>query len=66
MIIFINDFRQSGYCVEGIRQWFEERDLDFRDFVRNGMAADIFLAEGDALVNKTIERVLIERGGDNG
>lgn len=66
MIIYINDLRQSGYCVEGIRQWFEERDLDFRDFVRNGIAADILIGYGDALVDKAIDRVLIERGGDNG
>lgn len=53
---------QCGMCTKGQKQWFEERGLDFRDFLKNGIAADTLLATGDGLATKAVEMVRARRG----
>jgi len=65
MHITITDIRAAGHCVAGARDWFKAYDLDFRDFVRNGIDAEVLLATGDALAVQVIERK-IEREQQNG
>lgn len=48
-------FRQCGYCVSGIRDWFENNDLNFREFVQHGIDVKLLDVRNDALVNKAIE-----------
>lgn len=40
---------QPGYCVPGMRKWFAHHDLDFREFVLNGLDATVLEATGDAM-----------------
>lgn len=54
--ITINDIRQCGHCAAGIRRWFEAYDLDFRDFLKNGIAIEDFLATGDGLAQQVVDR----------
>jgi len=56
MTITMTDCRAAGHCVRGIRDWFLARDLDFRDFLRNGISADIMLSFGDAQANNIVSR----------
>lgn len=35
-------------CVHGARRWFKDHDLDFADFLKNGIDEEILLATGDA------------------
>jgi len=55
MIITINDIRAAGHCVRGAREWFDRHGLDFRDFVKNGIDEQRFLASGDALAARVVE-----------
>ena len=63
--VTITDIRLAGHCVAGARDWFKAYDLDFREFIRNGMDSDILLATGDGLAVQVIERKL-ERESQNG
>jgi hypothetical protein len=36
----MSDARRAGHCVRGVRAWFHEQGLDFRDFVKNGIALE--------------------------
>lgn len=65
MRITITDIRLAGHCVSGTREWFAAYNLDFRDFIRNGIDADVLLATGDGLAVQVVERK-IERESANG
>ena len=65
VIVTITDIRLAGHCVSGTRDWFQAYDLDFREFIRNGMDSDVLLATDDALAKQVIERKL-ERESNNG
>lgn len=55
-IIRIDDIRLAGFCVTGARRWFSEHNLDFRDFIKNGIPAKDFIAAGDQLALTVVER----------
>lgn len=54
LIVTIRDFREAGICPRA-RFWFEEKGLDWRGFVKNGIEADKLRATGEQLTN--LERV---------
>ena len=45
---------QAGMCFSGQKAWFEQRGLDFKDFVKNGLPCSAVESLGDALANKAI------------
>lgn len=53
--ITIDDCR-ALHCAIGIRRWFESYGFDFRDFLKNGIAQDKFLATGDGYAKRIVER----------
>lgn len=53
-IITIDDVRKAGHCVRGAKTWFESYNLDFADFIRNGIAASRLLATGDAFADQVV------------
>jgi hypothetical protein len=55
--ITMADCLKCGHCVSGIRNWFSARDLDFRQFVRQGISVKDFTAEPDAYANKIVEQI---------
>lgn len=54
-MITMTDCRAAGYCATGIRRWFHEYNLDFRDFLKNGIDEATLLATGDACAHKVVE-----------
>ena len=64
--ITITDIRLAGNCVSGARRWFEAYDLDFRDFLQNGIPVEKFLATGDALAVQVVERKRARTASCNG
>ncbi len=63
-IVTIDDIRKAGHCTAGARTWFGLHDLDFRDFMRNGIEASVLLALPDnGLAIQVIER---KRARENG
>jgi hypothetical protein len=61
LLITIDDVRRAGHCVAGIRRWFETHQLDFRDFLRNGIPAEKMLATGDGQGQQVVERTIERR-----
>ncbi len=53
--ITIADARIAGHCVRGVKDWFESYNLDFRDFLQNGISARDFLATNDSLAALIVE-----------
>lgn len=53
--ITVTDTRLADHCVRGVKEWFEHYNLDFRDFLKNGIDAETFLATGDALAARIVE-----------
>lgn len=43
-------------CVVGARNWFKTHDLDFADFLANGIDEGILLATGDAFAIAVVEQ----------
>lgn len=56
MIITITDIRLAGHCVSGARAWAKAYDIDFRDFIKNGIDAEVLLATGDAMAEQVVSR----------
>lgn len=55
MIVTIQHTKAIGYCNNGLRKWFEGRDLSFGEFVMNGASDDWFLAQGDAMADRLVD-----------
>lgn len=55
LIITMRDMRRVQFCSGGVRAFFERNDLNWSDFLRNGISADKLAATGDALALKVIE-----------
>lgn len=66
-LVTVNDLRQSGFCVSGAIRLAKAYDLDFRDFVKNGIDADVLLARtsDDALALRLVAAA-VEREESNG
>jgi hypothetical protein len=54
--ITINDVRQAGHCVAGAKRWFGLHDLDWQNFLQEGISEADFLATGDALAADIVKR----------
>lgn len=52
--IVYDDIAKAGYCASGARRWFEAHGLDFKDFIENGIDADVLLATGDAMAERVV------------
>ncbi|PTX49068.1 hypothetical protein IQ03_02457 [Gemmobacter caeni] len=54
--ITVDDLRKVTLCVKGLRRYFNERGLDFKDFVKNGMTVEDAMLHGDeAFIRRVIE-----------
>ena len=62
-LITMDDARQCGYCVKGIRHWGRLHGLDFKAFVREGIPASVVLATGDALGLAIVEQARERQDG---
>ena len=41
--------RELGYCVKGVRRWFDGRERTWESFVEQGIDSDWLRATGDAM-----------------
>lgn len=62
-MITMNDVTNAGFCARGARRWFEAYGFDFREFLKNGIAVDLFLATDDALAQKVVDKKRELAGG---
>ena len=63
--ITISELRRH-HCVAGIRRWFTANGLDFRAFMREGIAAEDMLATGDAMGVDAVAKVRGDRARGEG
>lgn len=61
-IISMEDLRKCGMCASGVRRWFLDHDLDFKHFLKNGIAASTLIEMGDALGLRAVELTRERRG----
>lgn len=61
-MITITDVRAAGHCARGAKAWFEYYGLDFRDFLKNGIDDEVFLATGDAHAIEIVRRKRLRDG----
>lgn len=40
------DLPAAGICMTGAAEWFKRHDLDFRDFIHNGIAVSVVMQTG--------------------
>ena len=55
IIITMRHLRQVAYCSSGGRLFFERHNLDWSDFLKNGISSDRLAATKDAMAMKVIE-----------
>tara|TARA_Y100000593_G_scaffold83521_2_gene157503 strand:- start:5311 stop:5493 length:183 start_codon:yes stop_codon:yes gene_type:complete len=53
----MRDIVSVGHCPSGTRVWFEDRDLDFRGFLKNGIPASVLWDTGDGLARQVVGRL---------
>jgi len=61
MMVYIKDAVELGYCIKGLKEFCKRHDIDFKDFVKNGIEADIILKIEDAMAFKLVEYARIKR-----
>lgn len=61
MIVRIGDVRAAGYCVQGARRWAESHGIDFKDFLRDGIDAEVLRQSGDGLALRLLTQIEASR-----
>lgn len=54
-IVRMEHIRKAKMCSEGARRFWKRHNLDWSDFLSNGIDADVLAATGDALALQVIE-----------
>ena len=55
MMIRHHHIRKMRYCNKGARDFFTRHNLDWSEFVRNGLPEEVILATGDAMAIAVVE-----------
>lgn len=51
----VKHLRTAGICADGAQRWWEREGMDWRDFVRNGIAAQKLLDTADPRAVRLVE-----------
>ena len=57
IIVTIQDMRELHYCARGVREFFARYNLDYSDFLQNGIEAEKILnaCNNDAMIVAAVE-----------
>lgn len=55
VIVRMEHMRKAQFCSSGVRAFFKRHDLDWSDFLKNGIPAEKLAATGDAMALQVIE-----------
>lgn len=55
VLVFQKDMRSLKYCSRGVRDFFKRHELDYSDFLKNGIPASTLEATGDAMAKAVAE-----------
>lgn len=53
--VHMRHLRTAKFCAPGAKDWWASNNLDFRDFVRNGIDAETLLKTGDPRALRVVE-----------
>ena len=53
--------REMGYCAFGVRRFFNEHGLDFKDFIKNGVDEETLARTEQGMALKLIEHAHAQR-----
>jgi len=62
VIVTVQDCRAAKLCKKGTRKWFKGHNLDFDDFVHNGISSEVLKKLNDAMAMKAVEVANGRRG----
>lgn len=48
---------EMRYCARGARRWWARHGLDWSDFIKHGIDAEILAATGDAMALRLVQHV---------
>lgn len=57
---------RAGFCLRGARRWFGRHGLDWRAFVRNGIAPEELEATGDPMAQAVVDHARAVEGAAHG
>mgnify|MGYP000619193081 CR=1 FL=1 len=57
MKITMRDLRACNMCSRGARKFFERHNLDWNDFIKNGVDCDVVAKTKDAMAMKVVDHV---------
>lgn len=52
----VRHIRQANLCAPGTREWFKRHDLDYTDFLKNGIDAEKVLQLNDHFGNQVVAK----------
>ncbi len=55
MIITMADIRRIHFCSKGARDFFNRHNLDWNEFVKNGLPEEVILATKDQMAIGVVE-----------
>lgn len=59
--IYSRHLRQCGFClIPGGRDWFNQHNLDWRDFIKNGILVESIKHIDDDLARKVLDKANTE------
>ena len=62
VIVTITHARRDQLCSRGLREFFQQHDLDWSAFLREGIPASALLATGDAMAERVVRIAEQEHG----
>lgn len=54
ILVTHGDMRRLGYCNRGAREWFARHQLDWSQFIDQGLPAPLLLATGDSMAEDVV------------
>lgn len=53
-IVLHRHCRELGYCNRGLRDWFAREGIDWADFLKHGISADVLRQHDNAMASRAI------------
>lgn len=47
---------KPGFCAHGVRAWFARHNMDYTDFLKNGVDEEVLLATNDPMALAVVEQ----------
>lgn len=63
MIVTHRDLQAIRYCNKGARKFFRRHNLDWSEFMKNGLPEEELIRTGDAMAIRLVESTRERRNG---